>query len=332
MNFRYSDVIADVAEYIYVQRIQDSYYTTDMVNTIALLDPQHRTINSVLRLLSDRLHCTLLLSDRYLVRKGSAAWPTSTQWDYSALLQELKKSKGRVKNQTAMEFEEKQFTLWYIPVPSNVHRGMHLFALDEFDQMTAERFQQAVDVVALFLNIWDKGTYYDGTDALVEAILTDDPVKMRKLALQMGISIGAVNTMWVLQITDSEKRQELTVSQKLDVILKLKLHLQDHHKITIVDSYGPHIVALTDGVILDEDPRELGEAFVAELERAGYDARTCLFKDLNNTAEMRDAYNRVVACFPELLPSIANGTYTRTMMYILCRLAWTTSGRTGRKH
>ena len=47
---------------------------------------------------------------------------------------------------------------------------MHLLVLDEFDQMDPERLQQAVDVVALFLNIWDKGTYYDGTDALVETI------------------------------------------------------------------------------------------------------------------------------------------------------------------
>ena len=60
----------------------------------------------------------------------------------------------------------------------------------------------------------------------------------------MGISISAVNTMWVLQLFGSENRAELTASQKLDVVLKLKVYLQEHHKIVIVDSYGTYIVAL----------------------------------------------------------------------------------------
>lgn len=144
---------------------------------------------------------------------------------------------------------------------------MHLLALDEFDQMDPERLQQAVDVVALFLNIWDKGTYYDGTDALVEAVLTDDPAKMRRLAQQMGISISAVNTMWVLQLSDLRTGQELTASQKLDVVLKLKVYLQEHHKIVIVDSYGTYIAALTDGMLLEENTREMGEDFVSLLEK-----------------------------------------------------------------
>ena len=199
-----------------------------------------------------------------------------------------------------MELEGHSFKLWDIPVPSKTHRGMHLLALNEFDQMDPERLQQAVDVVALFLNIWDKGTYYDGTDALVEAVLTDDPAKMRRLAQQMGISISAVNTMWVLQLSDLRTGQELTASQKLDVVLKLKVYLQEHHKIVIVDSYGTYIVALTDGMLLEENTREMGEDFVSLLEKEGYAARGCVFDDLENTSQARDAYNRMIRCFAEL--------------------------------
>lgn len=224
MDFRYSDMITDIVEYIHKRRMQGNYYTAEVMNSIALLEPQQRNINTALRLL----------------------------------------------------------------------------ALDEFDQMDPERLQQAVDVVALFLNIWDKGTYYDGTDALVEAVLTDDPAKMRRLAQQMGISISAVNTMWVLQLSDLRTGQELTASQKLDVVLKLKVYLQEHHKIVIVDSYGTYIVALTDGMLLEENTREMGEDFVSLLEKEGYAARGCVFDDLENTSQARDAYNRMIRCFAEL--------------------------------
>ena len=35
--------------------------------------------------------------------------------------------------------------------------------------------------------------------------------------------------MWVLQLSDLRTGQELTASQKLDVVLKLKVYLQEHH-------------------------------------------------------------------------------------------------------
>lgn len=158
LDFRYSDMITDVVEYIHNRRMQGNYYTTEVMNSIALLDPQQRNINTALRLLSDRMRCTLLLTDRYLERRGAAAWPVSNQWDYPALLQMLQKRKTLSKGQQTMELEGHSFRLWDIPVPSKTHRGMHLLVLDEFDQMESEKLRQAVDVVALFLNIWDKGT------------------------------------------------------------------------------------------------------------------------------------------------------------------------------
>ena len=300
MDFRYSDVITDVVEYIHNRRMQGNYYTAELMNSIALLEPQQRNINTALRLLSDRMRCTLLLTDRYLERRGAAAWPVSDQWDYSALLQILQRRKTVSEYPVSMKLDGHTFKLWDIPIPSKGHRGMHLLVIDEFGQMESGKLRQAEDVVALFLNIWDKGNYYDGTDALVEAILADDPSTMRKLAQQMGISIKAVNIMWVMQVADAQTGEELTQSQKLDIILKMKIYLQDHHKAVIVDSYGSHIIALTDGLLLEENIWEMGKELVVLLERDGYAAYGCIFEELDNTSQTRDAYGRLTRCFLEL--------------------------------
>lgn len=71
MDFRYSDMITDIVEYIHKRRMQGNYYTAEVMNSIALLEPQQRNINTALRLLSDRMRCTLLLTDRYLERRGA---------------------------------------------------------------------------------------------------------------------------------------------------------------------------------------------------------------------------------------------------------------------
>lgn len=124
MDFRYSDMITDIVEYIHKRRMQGNYYTAEVMNSIALLEPQQRNINTVLRLLSDRMRCTLLLTDRYLERRGAAAWPVSNQWNYHSLLQMAQRQKPPPKGQQRMELDGHSFRLWDIPVPSKTHRGM----------------------------------------------------------------------------------------------------------------------------------------------------------------------------------------------------------------
>jgi len=291
MDFRYSDVITDVAEFIHTQRMKDNYYTTDIMHSIVQLEPQKRNINTVLRLLSDRLHCTLLLADRYLERRGVAPWPISDQWDYDEILRTMRNNRSG--NCIDRVIGERQVRIWDIPVPSAQHRGLHLLALDELSQLQPEMLNQAADVIALFLNIWSKGTYYDGTDALIAAVLQDDPGKMHMLASQMGISMEDVHIMWLFAVTDENNDGELSPSQKLDIILKIKVCLQEHHKIAIVDSYGSHIVALTDEAIFDSSISELRTELIARLHKEKYRVTGCVFEDLDNTAQVRDAYTRM---------------------------------------
>lgn len=300
MDFRYSDVITDVVEHIHTQRMQGSYYATEVMNSITFLEPRQRNVNSMLRLLSDRMHCTLLLADRYFERRGAAAWPASNQWDYQTLLEILQERKFAPQEQLQMELDGRQFILWDAPVSSKAHHGMHLLALDDHAQANKEMLQQAVNVVEMFLNIWGKSTSYNDTDALIEAVLTDDPIKMRKLAQRMGISIDTVHTVWLLRITNAAGSRELTPAQKADVIPKLKVYLQEHNKVVIVDSYESYIIAMTDGMVLEENSYEVGDGIVELLEKGSYTVRGCVFEDLENTSQARDAYNRVASCFAEL--------------------------------
>lgn len=54
---RYSDMITDVMELVLYRQRQERHYASDMVSRISQLQPEQRTIKTVLRLLSDRLRC-----------------------------------------------------------------------------------------------------------------------------------------------------------------------------------------------------------------------------------------------------------------------------------
>ncbi len=90
-DFFYTDVIGEVYEAIFRNRANDN----DFIDTIASLVsrlPENRNIATLMRLISDNLKCTFLLSDASLNNVCLSKWPMSndiTADTISALLKAL---------------------------------------------------------------------------------------------------------------------------------------------------------------------------------------------------------------------------------------------------
>ena len=61
-NLRYSEVINDVMEYIFNDRTQNESIVTDILARISVLQEGQRTIDTVLRMISDRLLASVELA------------------------------------------------------------------------------------------------------------------------------------------------------------------------------------------------------------------------------------------------------------------------------
>lgn len=76
---------------------------------------------------------------------------------------------------------------------------------------------------------------------------------------------------------------------------------QEHNKVVIADSSASYIIAMTDGRVSEKNSYEVGDGIVELLEKGrSYTVRGCVFEDLENTSQAREAYNRVASCFAEL--------------------------------
>ena len=184
MDFRYADVITDIVEHIHSKRKQENYLLTDMMNSIAYLEPNQISIANALRLLSDRMRCTLLLANRYMESLGAAAWPRSMHWDYDALLQRLR-NVAAVSGTAELELDGRRVYITDRPIDSEVHRRLRLFVIMEDRPPDDSLCAQAADVISLVLNIWSKDSTYEGTDDLIEAVLTDNPARIAASAIAM---------------------------------------------------------------------------------------------------------------------------------------------------
>ncbi len=289
LDYRYSDLISEVMELVINDRKQERYYVTEMVNRLSQLPSQHQTMSSVLRLLSDRLHCTLLLADRYLKVKAAAAWPISNQWDYQAVLENFSENRPKTTERTSSLVCDKKVYTWDFPVLSKRKQDFHLFILDEQGTQTHDELIQAAEVIELFLNIWNQDQNFEGTDALVHAILSDQPAEKERLAAQMHIDTEPIHTIWILKISDINGKP-VDGNQRLYCLRQLKQFLKERHKLVIVDSYSNYVVALSDDSLFDDTELAMAHEFSRDLEQYELMVEGVICQGVENTTQARDAY------------------------------------------
>ena len=286
LDFRYSDVIAEVMELVITDRKKDRYFVSDIVTRLSQLPPQNRTMTSALRLLSDRLHCALLLTDRYFTRKASAAWPVSNQLDYLQIVDALKATQLKEKLPVEL-FLEKKLWIWDMPVTSKKRQIFHLLILDEQNNQDYESLQQASEVVELFLNVWNQEVDYEETDALVSAILNESIEERDRIAARMHINLTQINTIWILS---PKQRSAISVGNEQHSLRMLKQFLQEHHKLIVVDQVEEDLIALLDKCVFEESEAVLAADLVSRLKANNILVDGVVCQGLHNPAQIRTVY------------------------------------------
>lgn len=299
MALRYSEAISEVMELIFSNRRQANYFVPEMTNNITNLPPQYRTMNSVLRLLSDRLHCTLLIADRYMAKKAAAVWPIANQVDCEQILELLKKERIQSKRQMTCILGTQEYMIWEYPVHSKKKHELHLFAIDEQNDQTPELLSQAAEVVELFLNVWNQDINYEETDALVHAVLSDQPEEMYRIANRMRVNVKAIQTILIFCLY-TENGQLLDSCQRTNYIMPIKRFLAEHYKMVIVDTYDKYMVVFCDDSLFEETDIALMNALRGELQELGIYSDCVVCLGMESTRLARSAYIAADEMFPTL--------------------------------
>ena len=149
-NQRYSEVICEVMELIYREQMRSTNLTTELLEQAAGLPVHQRTVDSMLRMLADRLHSSIVLMDSSRRILNEAPWPRAFD---NAIKAEL----------TAAEFPEPAAWKYHEPLNIHIYRDsiqtqeghcMDLLIFREGDVPDVVITRQAVEVVQLSVNIW----------------------------------------------------------------------------------------------------------------------------------------------------------------------------------
>lgn len=242
---RYSEVITEVLEAIIEDRKKEARFVPQLMESISRFSERQQTISSVLRLLSDRLRCSLLLLGEDHRERGFASWPMAAAEEFTDAFRTAADALPERKGSLSLQGEE--YYLRGDDFRTDAQTNYRLITLTARAPIREDDFAQAVEVLQMFCNIWKEATRPETADNLVRAILNDQQPAIRRITERLRIDLKKIRVMWVLRQREAENRSGDQRPSPSNVSVEmLRAFLRENGKMALADAFDESIVAFMD--------------------------------------------------------------------------------------
>lgn len=278
LDLRYSEVIIEVTEAIFKDQSSGASMALDLLERATRLPHHQRTIDTVVKMLADRIHSTVILTDSEKNVLNEAAWPRTL----SGLHDSLKEVPLPKSLEKPVSFPPLPGALLYrAQIESASGQTMEMFIVREGSPLAIGTLQQAVEIVQLALRLWSQQHDKVVISELIKAIMQDEPIKMRRLADLFHIDVASIHAMWIITPSPSKIRW---LSERLVQVRKL---VKQYCQTSFADMYENCLVIFMDGPKSLQDIEILKEALFTHIPEG---STISMFRNLKDTTEVRKSY------------------------------------------
>lgn len=281
INQRYSEVICEVMDLIYRDQMDSTSLVIDLLERAGSLPAHQRTVDSLLRMLADRLRASVVLMDSFRRVLNEAAWPRAID---PRIKRELSAA-AFPEPATWKRHERLNMQIFRDTIQTRDRRGMDLLIFREGDALDVVTTRQAVEAVQLAVTIWSGNHDGIAIGELVRAILQDEPLKMRRLADIFHVDIASINSMWLLCGAEARDRTQLAELTEL-----IQQDTRAYSAAAFADIYNDVLVLFMVGPASLRDVRALTDAILQELHARDIRATLTRCHALNTTTRVREAF------------------------------------------
>lgn len=217
MDLRYSEVIQEVMEKIVKDRMADTYFVSEMLERISHLPKYQRSMDSVLRMLSDRTQISYYIIDEKNAVLNEASWPKKPNFKFHDIIQ----SSTQRSYHDIVRYQN--FWIQKLRI-QNEDSHLYLIMIKEGSSFEQDVIAQSQEIIQLFINIWSQNHGAKRSDELIRAILQDEPVKMRHLAKILHIDVAEIHSMWMLRPKEINSQDLLELQNLCEEFLHIHYH------------------------------------------------------------------------------------------------------------
>lgn len=307
-TLRYGEVISDVSEYIFRDRIKNDTIVLDILTRVSALPKQQQTVDTAVKMLSDRISASVVLCDSAFRIINLAAWPRSIENEIKNGIESC--GAFPESDQSCPCTFSSGGTLYRSSIYTDFGQKMELLIVKAMGRLDETALSDAADVTRICVNIWGKHHGEVAVHELVRAILKDEPMKMRRLAEIFHVDIASIHEMWIL----SSERDDSGAALK-ERIPAMRNYIRSVAGNNIMDIYGGRLLIFMNTPQSRQDARQIAETIITDALRQDSTSTLVCCGHLQTTSEVRSAY----MCYKEALPD-ARRVYPRRAAFTLGEL------------
>ena len=282
-TLRYSEVINDVMNCIYRDRTQSSSVVLDVLAGISALPKHLQTVNTALKILSDRVSASVLLCDSSFHVLNLVTWPRGIEGDVSAGFRTMQSYPPPGGSEACPFVPDARIYRMSLGVDGGQQMELLLIKAGlPFDEAT---LGQVMDATRICINIWGRRHGEIAIHELVRAILQDEPLKMSRLAEIFHVDVASLHEMWIAQsdLEDAKQRFQVLLPALRECFVGFSGSL-------IMDVYGGRLLIFMGTPRTQQEAERLCATVMETMTAQLPDVVLCRCSGLQNTVDVREAY------------------------------------------
>lgn len=279
-NLRYSDVITEAMSAIIHDELNNPTFAMDLLEQMAKVPKGQQSAKTILRITSDRLRASAIITDSQYHILSAEAWPRNEteQWDELISL---------VAHHNCAEsvFEiadNRQLWVYRAEILLSGQHKLFLIVFSERDKIEPFLWKQVVEGVRVSMGVWGKQHDQVDLSELVRAIILDEPMKMRRLGDLYHIDVSSLSDMWILRSMTGEDLSQWTAA-----VRDLSTHFAT---VGLCEHYENDILIFPVGNITLRNMDEWTDALVAFCSENNIPAKITRCPTLQQTTHAKYAY------------------------------------------
>lgn len=279
-SLRYSEVIHEVMDAIIRDQLNNPTFTVDLLEQMSKLPRSQQTVKTILRITSDRLRASAVITDAEYRVLSEASWPRNRSPFFDDVKSIVQSHPG---NETCWELAyDHPVWLYRAEIHLDSSSTMYLLAFSEGGRFEPVLWKQAVEGVRLGMGLWGQNHDHIDLSELVRAIIQDEPIKMRRLGDLYHIDVESLSDMWILSSQDKEP-----VKRWVEPVRKF---LKQYTTIGLCERYDNDILIFPTGSRTLREAQEIAAALTEYCVSQEIPATLTCCPALRKTSDVKYAY------------------------------------------
>ena len=282
-TLRYGEVISDVMACICRDREQNSSVVLDILAGVSALPKHLQTVNTALKMLSDRISASVLLCDSSFHVLNLVAWPRGIEAHVAGGFKAMQSYPPPGGSAICPFVPDAR--IYRMSLGTDGGQQMELLLIKAGLPFDPTTLGQVLDAARICINIWGRRHGEIAIHELVRAIMQDEPLKMRRLAEIFHVDVASLHEMWIVQsgCEDAGQRFQEAFPALRECFVGIPGPL-------IVDVYEGRLLLFLCTPPTQQEAERLSASVMETVGAQLSGAVLCRCSGLQNTADVRGAY------------------------------------------